>query len=134
NDTGHDIVIRGYTENMKAIFEIYGVPDGRQVSLSKPKVYGYSKILPTRYVYNTSLLPEQKICNNNPTQGYAAEVDYMVTYPSGAKNGQKFNSRYRPLERVCQVGLPEVAEFLGCTETTLYSPLNGRKCPAIFSQ
>ena len=134
NDTGYDIVIRGRTEDMKAIFEIYGVDDGRQASLSKPKLHAYSRLLPTRYVYNATLLPEQKICENTPTQGYTADIDYIVKYSDGRDQSTVFSSTYRPLERVCQVGIPNIAEFAGCTETALYSTVNGKKCPAVFSQ
>ncbi len=134
NDTGYDITIYGRTENMKAIFEIYGVNDGRQVTISAPKISNYSRLLPTRYVYNAALLPEAKICENTPTQGYTASVEYKIKRTNGVEELETFDSIYKPLERVCQVGMPNIAEFIGCTETTLYSPINGKKCPVIFSE
>lgn len=125
NDTGYDLEIKGFTtpENT-AVFEIYGVLDGRQVSISEAVVTNKTNTPLTQYE-ETSDVKKGGTCHNTPQIGYTARVDYNVLYKDGTNKEQVFNSTYRPLGRTCYLYTDPVT---GCNSTTLYSPKTGMKC------
>lgn len=111
NDTKNPIVIKGKTEDQNAIFEIYGVADGRVASTSDPEITNIVDILPTRYMYVEKLQEGQSKCINNPQIGYTAKIKYGVMYPDGKYKERDFVSRYRPLQRVCYIVGDEIKTF-----------------------
>lgn len=127
NDTGYEITIKGRTENNTAIFEIYGVSDGRSATLSEAEIYNQTKLPQTKYIKTFNLPAGKQKCENTSQKGYSAKVNYNVSYPSGENKEQVFNSIYQPLGRTCYVGVANT-EKLGCTDTTIYSPVTGVKC------
>ncbi len=103
NDTANPIVIKGRTEDQKAIFEIFGVNDGRQASTTEPEISEIVDFLPAKYVATTTrdkTLPE---CINNPQIGYTSKIIYGVAYQKGTTTQQVFTSTYKPLQRICYV-------------------------------
>lgn len=127
NDTGYEITIKGRTENNSAIFEIYGVSDGRTSSLSEAEIYNQTKLPQTKYIKTFNLPTGTQKCENTSQKGYSAKVNYNVSYPSGENKEQVFTSIYQPLARICYVGMAST-EKIGCTDTTIYSPVTGAKC------
>ncbi len=125
NDTGYDIEIKGYvTENNTAVFEIYGINDERQISISKAEVTNRTHLPEIKYV-ETNNPKKDGICEHTSQIGYNAKVLYSVLYKNGFKNEQVFNSIYQPLARTCFTYMnPET----GCTSTTIFSPTTGIKC------
>lgn len=103
NDTSHPVTIKGYTENQKAVFEIYGVKDGRVASTTEAEVTAVVDFPDTRYVATTTLAKGEPECVNKPQIGYTAKVTYGVMYPDNKYKEHVFTSVYKPLQRVCYV-------------------------------
>lgn len=111
NDTANPIVIKGKTEDSSAVFEIYGVKDGRVASTSEAEITNIVDILPTKYVYVDELEKDHNKCMNTPQIGYTAKIVYGVEYPDGTYKGRNFTSRYRPLQRICYIVGDEIKTF-----------------------
>lgn len=111
NDTANPIVIKGRTENLSAIFEIYGVKDGRVASTSEVEISNVKDILPTKYVWVPELKEGQTKCINNPQIGYTAKLKYDIIYAGGDVKEKEFVSRYKPLQRVCYIVGDEINSF-----------------------
>lgn len=109
NDTAYPITIRGRTENSVAIFEIYGVSDGRQVTIGEAEVSRIVDISPTKYIYVTERDVDVPECVNSPQIGYTAHVPYDVLYSTGVMKKEVFTSTYQPLQRVCHVVVQSIA-------------------------
>ncbi len=111
NDTPNPIMIKGWTENLNAIFEIYGTHDGRLASTSEVVVSDIKDILPTKYVWVPELKEGQTKCMNTPQIGYTANVKYDIIYPNGEVKEQDFVSKYKPLQRICYIVGDEIKNF-----------------------
>ncbi|MFZ2523443.1 MAG: VanW family protein [Minisyncoccia bacterium] len=111
NDTKNPIVIKGKVEDSSAVFEIFGVKDGRVASTTEAEITKLVDILPTKYIYVEKLEEDQVKCINNPQIGYTATVKYGVQYPNGEYKEKDFVSRYRPLQRVCYIVGEEIKDF-----------------------
>lgn len=127
NDTGYDIEIKGYvTENNTIAFEIYGVNDEREISISKAEIKNITPLPQTKYI-ETSNPKKDGTCEHSSQTGYTAKVLYNVLYKNGLKNEQVFDSIYQPLAKTC---FNYVNPDTGCTATSIYSPKTGIKCEA----
>jgi len=62
NDTGHYILIQTKIIGTTLRFEFWGTSDGRQVTLTKPKIFNITKPGPTKFIETEELLPGQKKC------------------------------------------------------------------------
>lgn len=111
NDTENPIVIKGKTENLNAIFEIYGINDGRVASTSEVTISDIRDILPTKYIWVPELKEDQSKCINNPQIGYTAKIQYEILYADGRKGEQEFISKYKPLQKVCYIVGDEIKTF-----------------------
>ncbi len=111
NDTKNPILIKGKTENLIAIFEIYGTRDGRVASSSEVEISNIRDILPTKYVWVTELEEGQSKCINTPQIGFTAKVKYDIIYSNAEKKETEFVSRYRPLQRICYIVGDEIMTF-----------------------
>lgn len=111
NDTANPVVIKGKVEDSSAVFEIYGVSDGRVASTSEAEITNIVDILPTKYVYVNELEKDHNKCMNTPQIGYTAKVVYGVEYPDGTYTERNFMSRYKPLQRVCYIVGDEIKNF-----------------------
>ncbi len=114
NDTGHALTIIGKTKEQKAIFEIYGTPDGRIASTSEALITDVVDFPPTRYVATSTPVVSPE-CVNVPQIGYTAKILYSILYPSGELKEQTFESTYQPLQRTCYLTptspLPDFTRF-----------------------
>ncbi len=111
NDTANPIVIKGKTVDSSAVFEIYGVKDGRVASTSEAEITNIVDVPVTRYVYVDELEKDHNKCMNTPQIGYTAKVVYGVQYPDGTYKEKDFVSRYKPLQRVCYIVGDEIKTF-----------------------
>lgn len=116
NDTAHPVTIKGLTENDAAIFEIYGVSDGRISSTTEPVITDVTDFPETKYVATSTRDRKDPQCINTPQIGYTANVIYNIVYPDGITKSQDFTSVYRPLQRVCYIDLIKVAETASTTK------------------
>ena len=71
NDSEYPILIRGINRSNSVTFTIYGVPDGRQVELSRPRVSNEKEAW-TRIEYTTDLPPGQSERVEYPFDGFDA--------------------------------------------------------------
>lgn len=127
NDTGYDIRISGKVVEDKAIFEIYGVSDGRIASISEPVIVNKTNAPLTQYI-ETNDISLDGVCKNTPQIGYTAKVNYKVIYPNNDTVEKIFNSVYKPLKKSCYIYTDPIT---GCNSQTIYSPKTGIKCDLI---
>lgn len=125
NDTGYDIEIKGsVTDKNTVVFEIYGVGDGRIVSISKAEISDPTSLPITKYI-ETNDKTKDGVCENTSQIGYTAKVFYNVLYKDGINREQIFDSLYKPLARICYLYTDPIT---ACNSTTLYSRITGMKC------
>ncbi len=127
NDTGYDIHISGKVIEDKAIFEIYGVPDGRIASIGEPVIVNKTNAPLTQYI-ETNDISLDGVCKNTPQIGYTAKVNYQVIYPNNETVEKIFSSVYKPLKKSCYI---YTDPNTGCNSQTIYSPKTGIKCDLI---
>ncbi len=111
NDTANPIMIKGKTENLTAIFEIYGTKDGRIASTSAVEISNIKDILPTKYVWVPKLEEGQTKCINAPQIGFTAKLKYDIIYNDGKIREKEFVSKYKPLQRICYIVGDEIKTF-----------------------
>lgn len=111
NDTANPIKIVGKTENLNAIFEIYGTKDGRIASTSEVEISNIKDVPPTKYVWVPELKEGESKCINTPQIGFTAKVKYDIIYADGNTKEKEFVSRYKPLQRVCYIVGDEIKTF-----------------------
>lgn len=111
NDTANPIKIVGKTENLNAIFEIYGTFDGRVSSTSEVEISNIKDVPPTKYVWVPELKEDQSKCINTPQIGFTAKLKYDIIYADGTVKEKEFVSRYKPLQRVCYIVGDEIKSF-----------------------
>ncbi len=112
NDTTHPITIKGEVKDKKAIFEIYGVSDGRVASTSEVEILDVVDFPPPRYVATSTRSITKPECINAPQIGYTAKIKYGVLYADGELKEQEFVSTYKPLQRVCYVNFTTATSAL----------------------
>lgn len=105
NDSVYPLAIKGKTENQKVIFELYGTRDGRVASTTEPEILNVFDFPPTKYLATSTRFAGGQECFNTPQIGYMAKIIYSVLYPDGKIKQQDFVSKYKPLQRVCYIGL-----------------------------
>ncbi len=104
NDTGHYLLLQGVARNNEAIFELYGVADGRVVEISKPILSDERPIPPTRHVIDMNLAPGETRCSTVPHKGITAHATYTVRYPDDTVKETVFKSVYEAWPIVCLMG------------------------------
>lgn len=106
NDTGHHILITTSMNynNGDLIFTFWGTSDGRKAEYSEPVVSRWIPTGPERLIETTDLAPGQKKCQSAHV-GAVASFTYKITQPNGEVKEQVFTSSYRPLPRICLVGI-----------------------------
>lgn len=106
NNTDHYILFQ--TENVttksELRFSLWGTSDGRKGSYTPPVVsrwipYG-EKVVQT----TTTLKPGEEKCQE-AHKGADASFTYTIQNPDGTKTDKLFTSHYRPLPRICLVGI-----------------------------
>jgi vancomycin resistance protein YoaR len=104
NDTTNPIVIRSYTGNGWVRFDVWGVPDGRSVSLSTPVTSNHRSAIETT-VINTSLAPGTSKRVEYPHDGFDSVVTRWVRDASGKVIWENtWFSSYRPVNGITEVG------------------------------
>jgi len=110
NDTGYYILFQTEIDGNDLIFRFYGTKDGRQVEMSKPRLYNYVKPGPSKLIETLDLKPGEKKCTEKAHTGADAEFTYKVSYPSGEAKTQVFKSHYKPWQEVCLIGVEKLSE------------------------
>ncbi|MDD5341841.1 MAG: VanW family protein [Patescibacteria group bacterium] len=110
NDFNKTLLLQTRIEKTELIFEFYGTKDGREITLSDPKVTNYVKPGPTKYVETEDLAPGQTKCTEKAHTGADAEFTYTVKYPDDQTKSVVFESHYKAWPEVCLVGKQPVVE------------------------
>ena len=105
NDTGHYLLLQGKVEGNELIFQFFGQKDGREITISEPKLKDEKPAPGTKYLMSNEIPYATMECSETPRKGITAEVDYIVNYKNGKKNEQKFESIYQPWQKICLIGL-----------------------------
>lgn len=104
NDMAHPILVRGINRTGRVIFEIWGVPDGRTVTLSDPQIGERGR--PREMLqYTDNLAPGRRQRVEWPVVGYKVTVVRTVRGADGSIIHQDtYRSNYRTINGITQVG------------------------------
>ena len=102
NDTGNYILIQTEIDikNAYLAFNIYGTSDGRQVEISKPRIYGQSPPPPDLYQDDPTLDAGVIKQTDFAAPGAKVDFDYKVVKNGETLTEKTFRSNYRPWQAV----------------------------------
>lgn len=104
NDTVNPVVIRSYTGNGWVRFDIWGVSDGRTVSLSAPITSNHVAAIDT-VVVNPGLAPGTAVRVEYPHNGFTAVVTRTVRDARGGiLHADVWQSFYRVVNGITEIG------------------------------
>lgn len=110
NDTSNYILIQTYIKGNELIFEFYGAADGRQVTITDPKIFNITYPGPTKYIETTELAPGQKKWTEGSHPGADAVFYRTIEYADGTKEEEEWRSHYTAWQSVCLVGVDPSAQ------------------------
>lgn len=126
NDTGNYILFQAenLVETQELRFTFWGTSDGRLGSYTPPVVERWIPVGETQYIETTDLEPGKEKCQESHI-GADASFDYTIVRPDGTVETQTFASHYRPLPRMCLVGVEKIEpqESTEPNETTQTVPV-----------
>ncbi|MBI3573076.1 MAG: VanW family protein, partial [Candidatus Kerfeldbacteria bacterium] len=105
NDYTTALLLQTRVDGNDLYYDFYGTKDNRTIDLPTPKVYNKTGIPPTQTISTTDLKPGEEKCQKPGHPGADATATYTVTYADGHTNKQVFQSHYRALPVICQVGV-----------------------------
>lgn len=111
NDTGNYILLATEMNEKTGdlFFTLWGTNDGRKGYYTEPVVHQRIPAGEPRYVESVELALGEEKCQSGHA-GAVASFTYVVERPDGVKEEKEFRSHYRPLPKICVVGvLPTVA-------------------------
>lgn len=111
NDTGNYILFQAenLTEIQELRFTFWGTSDGRTGSYSAPTVLLWIPVGEDVRVETTDLEPEKETCQSSHI-GADTTFVYTITRPDGTLEQTEFTSHYRPLPKICLVGVEKIEE------------------------
>lgn len=114
NDTKEYILLQYRMEGYDLYYDIWGVKDGREVTVTDPVIYNIVKPEDTKIIETDELEPGVKKCTESAHNGADAYFDYKVIYPEGSMATttveQRFSSHYVPWQAVCLIGKEDKEE------------------------
>jgi vancomycin resistance protein YoaR len=118
NDTGHYILFQAENliDTQELRFTFWGTLDGRKGSYTPPTVQQWIPVGETQYTDTTDLKPGEEKCQEAHI-GANASFDYTIVRPDGTIETTTFTSHYRPLPRICLVGVSPVMQSEPQTNT-----------------
>jgi vancomycin resistance protein YoaR len=105
NDTGNNILIITWTENMKLNIQIWGTNDGRIIKRTEPVRYNIVRAKSAKIIKTRTLAKGVTKCSYGAYTGSDTYFDYIVTYADGTVKEERFNSHYIPRQGLCYVGI-----------------------------
>jgi len=111
NDTEHNILFQAenLTDTKELRFTFWGTPDGRKGSYSAPKVLRWIPVAEPQKIETTDLKPGEEKCQDSHI-GADASFVYSIEKPDETVEETTFTSHYRPLPKICLVGVEEKEE------------------------
>ena len=104
NDTGHHILFQTEIDGNDLIFEFYGMPDGRRVEISQPKIFNLVRPGEAKYIETDELEPGEKKRIEYPHTGADTVFTRKIIYPNGEEKEEKWRSHYKAWQEVWLVG------------------------------
>lgn len=106
NDTGHYLLLQTSIDYKKQqlTFTLWGKPDGRSGFYTHPLVKKWIPSGDPQEVKTDKLKPGETKCQN-AFRGAVASFTYTRVTPLGEKIERVFDSYYRPLPKICMVGV-----------------------------
>ncbi len=104
NDTPGPLLVRASTKGSTMTVQVYGVPDGRKVNLSTPRVLSRTPAPPAVTEFNASLPVGARTQVDWAVDGSVVTAARTVTTASGQSKTDVLTTRYRPWRAVYQVG------------------------------
>jgi vancomycin resistance protein YoaR len=105
NDTDNPIMIRSYTGSGFVRFDIWGIPNGRTVTLSTPVKRNYGIAIWNPPVVNANLAPGTSIIREYPHNGFDTSVTRWVRDADGNLiHEDTWYSHYNTVNGVTEVG------------------------------
>ncbi|HAT03746.1 MAG TPA: hypothetical protein DCS29_03160 [Candidatus Magasanikbacteria bacterium] len=117
NDTGNYVLITAdlNLDTADLRFYFWGTSDGRKGYYTAPQVSKWIPVGEPRMIETTDLAPGVQECQYAYT-GAHASFTYIIEMPNGEKKERVFNSYYRPLPKICLIGVEKKVET--CEEGT----------------
>jgi vancomycin resistance protein YoaR len=111
NDTEHYILFEAenLTQTSELRFTFWGTHDGREGSYSPPVVSRWIPVGDTQYIETLDLEPGVEQCQSSHI-GADASFVYTVVNAVGETDETTFESHYRPLPRICLIGVEKLTE------------------------
>lgn len=122
NDTGHYLFFQAEMDeaNYALRFSFWGTSDGRKGSYAPPTLIRWIPVGDEQKIETTDLEPGKEKCQEAHI-GADASFVYTIERPDGTKEETTYDSHYRPLPKICLVGVEELtpATEEAATETTV---------------
>ncbi|AWR87315.1 VanW family protein [Meiothermus taiwanensis] len=104
NDTPGPIVVRTSFTRSSLTVQLYGLPDGRKVTVSKPVILARTPHPPPQYIVDPSLRPGQIKQVDWAVDGFRTRITRTILWPDGRVSTDVLNSNFRPWRAVYLVG------------------------------
>ncbi|GIW28626.1 MAG: hypothetical protein KatS3mg070_1989 [Meiothermus sp.] len=104
NDTPGPLVVRTTFTRSSLTVQLYGLPDGRKVVVSKPVILARTPHPPPQYIVDPSLRPGQIKQVDWAVDGFRTRITRTITRSDGRVEVDVLNSNFRPWRAVYQVG------------------------------
>lgn len=111
NDTGHHVLFQAemLSESRELRFTFWGTSDGREGSYTPPVVLRWIGVGEPVEVETLDLEPGERECQYAHI-GADTQFTYTIQRPDGEKEETVYTSHYRPLPKMCLVGVAELSE------------------------
>ena len=104
NDTPGPILVRAVFTNSSLTVRLYGIPDGRRVTVSRPSILSVTPHPPAQYVFEPSLRAGQTKQVDWAVNGYRTRITRTIVTAAGKTKVDVLSSNFRPWRAVYQVG------------------------------
>ncbi|MER3553972.1 MAG: hypothetical protein C4331_06380 [Meiothermus sp.] len=104
NDTPGPIVVRTVPTPTTLTVRLYGIPDGRQVTVSDPTILSTTPHPPAKYVVEPTLRKGQVVQVDWAVDGMRTRITRTVTSATGESKTDVLNSNFKPWQAIYQIG------------------------------
>lgn len=104
NDTPGPLVVRTVPTPTALTVQLYGIPDGRQVTVSDPVILSTTPHPPAQYVVEPTLRRGQVVQVDWAVDGMRTRITRTITNASGERTTDVLSSDFKPWRAVYQVG------------------------------
>jgi vancomycin resistance protein YoaR len=111
NDTGNYLLFQAEMDeaNTTLRFSFWGTSDGREGSYAPPTLIRWIPVGEEQKIETLDLEPGVEQCQSAHV-GADATFTYTITRPDGTKEETVYDSHYRPLPKICLIGVEKLSE------------------------